>query len=162
MENICILTTGGTLDKHHDPVSKGIVFSNRSFVPDILKECRGPELKHEVLMIKDSLDMADEDRELILSAVQRRPENKILITHGTSTMVKTADFLVGKAPDKTIVFTGALRPYSLHHSDASFNLGTSLAALQTLEQGVYIAMNGRVFAAGTVKKNEATGFFEEI
>ena len=115
------------------------------------------------LMMIDSIDMNEEDRELILTNCKRCPEDKILITHGTDTMTKTAKFLAEAKLDKTIVISGAMIPYQFgHSSDGFFNLGSALAFLQSLPHGVYIVMNGRYFNWDNVKKNRKTGMFEGL
>ena len=113
-------------------------------------------------MLKDSLFMNDSDREKILQTCKLLEENKIVITHGTDTMVETAKLLGRNIKDKTIVLTGAMVPYKLGVSDAQFNLGFALASAQTLPDGVYIAMNGKIFEWHKVEKNKLVGEFEEI
>jgi L-asparaginase len=109
----------------------------------------------------DSLDMTEEDRQIILEYCKRTKEDKIVITHGTDTMVETAKEL-SKIKDKTIILTGAMIPYQFGSSDGLFNLGAALAFVQTLPHGVYIAMNGKYFNGDNVKKNTDIGEFEEI
>lgn len=162
MDNICIIATGGTIDKEHDPIAEKLVFSKKSYVPEMLMQCRAEKIPHQVLMLKDSEDMVPEDRETILQAVMARPERSVVVTHGTGTMSVSAEYMKGKTGDKTVVLTGALRPFSLFMSDAVFNMGCAIIAAQIAPPGVYITMNGEMFAAGTVRKNLATGFFERI
>jgi L-asparaginase len=155
-----IVTTGGTIDKiYFDAKSHYEV--GESEAPRILAESQ-VDLEHEVvnLLHKDSLDINDEDRAVIRRVVEARPEKHILITHGTDTMVETAQALKG-IPGKVIVLTGSLSPARFRSSDAAFNLGMAVAALQTLPEGVWIAMNGRIFAADRVKKNRERNRFEE-
>lgn len=160
--DILILITGGTLDKVHDTVSEALVFGGggKSRVSNILKTGRTDHPQLKVLMQKDSLDMTDEDREVILKAVLEAPEDRIVLTHGTGTMELTAKYLDGKIGHKTVVLTGAMRPQSLGKSDAAFNLGGAIIAAQTLEYGVFAVMNGRVFKAAQVHKNTALGRFD--
>jgi L-asparaginase len=106
--------------------------------------------------------MTDEDRDLIAEHCRKSKEDKIIITHGTDTMAETARLLAGKVKNKTIVITGAMIPYKFGSSDGLFNLGSAMAFVQTLKHGVYVAMNGRVFNANTVRKNKETGVFEEV
>ena len=113
-------------------------------------------------MMIDSLEMTEQDREQIVSACNQCPEQQIVITHGTDTMAQTASLLAAKVPQKTIVLTGAMIPIKFGSSDGLFNLGSALAFAQTLSTGVYVAMNGRWFAANRVRKNKETGMFEEI
>lgn len=149
------------MDKDHDPISESLVFSGHSYVPDMLEEFRAPGIPHDIIMLKDSLEMTDQDRALIKDTAQRRAERGIVITHGTSTMARTAEYLKNHITDKTIVLTGAMRPFSLFRSDAGFNLGGALIAARSLPAGVYLVMNGRVFEAGAVAKNAETGIFEK-
>ncbi|MFL5809655.1 MAG: asparaginase domain-containing protein, partial [Flavisolibacter sp.] len=114
------------------------------------------------LMMIDSLEMTDDDRDLIAEHCIKSPEDKIIITHGTDTMADTAKVLAGRISDKTIVITGAMIPYKFGSSDGLFNLGSALAFVQTLPYGVYVAMNGRFFHANNVRKNKLTGEFEEL
>ncbi len=159
MSGVFILATGGTIDKEHDPIAEALVFSEHSRVPQMLKEFRSEHLAHEVLMLKDSMEMTEEDRAKICAAIQARPETCIVVTHGTSTMPETSEYLRDRIKDKTIVLTGAMRPFSLFQSDAGFNLGGAIVAAQALPHGVYIVMNGRIFDAGHVKKDAAAGVF---
>ncbi len=157
---IKFLTTGGTIDKvYFDARSEYQVGSPQ--VSEILKDSN-VNFEYEVVSVlqKDSLDMTDDDREAIRQAVAADPIDRIVITHGTDTMVDTAKHLIGIA-DKTIVFTGALEPARSRYTDATFNVGCAIGAVQTLPPGVYIAMNGRVFAADKVKKNYEARRFEE-
>lgn len=164
MKNICILATGGTIDKEHDPISEALVFSEESHVPEMLKEFRvdADTIPHKILMLKDSLELTHEDRILIRDEIRAHDEEHIVITHGTSTMSVTAEFLQKEIKNKTMVLTGAMRPFSLMRSDAGFNLGSAIAAAQCLPYGAYITMNGQVFPAGTVRKNEKAGIFEAL
>jgi L-asparaginase len=113
-------------------------------------------------MMVDSLEMTDEDRELIVSQCIKCDEEKIIITHGTDTMVETALELKAAAIDKTIVLTGAMIPYTFGSSDGLYNMGSAMAFVQTLPNGVYIAMNGKYYAADNVQKNKKTGYFEVL
>ncbi|MEL6634189.1 MAG: asparaginase domain-containing protein, partial [Bacteroidota bacterium] len=114
------------------------------------------------LMMVDSLEMTNEDRDLIVHNCKTTVEDRILITHGTDTMVKTAEVLAQRVPNKTIVVTGAMIPYRFGSSDGFFNLGSALAFAQVLPHGVYIVMNGRYFNWDNVQKNRKTGIFEEV
>ena len=159
MESILILTTGGTIDKvYFDAKSEFEVGPPN--IKAVLSELNlSLSYRIESLMRKDSLDLTSEDRQIIYDAAQQCPENQILITHGTDTMVDTAHFLAD-IKNKTIVLTGALEPALFKTSDALFNIGCGLAAVQTSPPGVYIAMNGRVFDGMAVKKNRSTNRFE--
>ena len=154
-----VISTGGTIDKvYFDAASTyeigepqvGLVFRESNITFDIVVES---------VLQKDSLAMTDEDRALIRARVEASPEKLILITHGTDTMTATAALLTGLT-DKVIVFTGSMQPARFRHSDAVFNLGCAIGALQVLPPGVYIAMNGQVAPAHTVTKNRAASRFE--
>ncbi|MGP1352281.1 MAG: asparaginase domain-containing protein [Parasphingopyxis sp.] len=155
---IDIFTTGGTIDKvYFDALSEYQV--GPTAVADMLRQ-NNVQCEHRVtqLLRKDSLDMTDEDRAAIRQAVESSDAQRILITHGTDTMVETARTLDG-IDGKTIVLTGALQPATLKHSDAEFNIGFALAAAQSLPPGVYVAMNGRIFDPATARKDRAGGRF---
>ena len=160
--NIKIFVTGGTFDKEYNEL-KGTLFFKESHLPEMLKLARS-KLKIDIstLMMIDSLDMTDADRKIILEKCKKTKEDKILITHGTDTMIETAKVLASSMKNKTIVLTGAMIPYKFGSSDGLFNLGSSLAFVQTLPQGVYISMNGKCFRWDNLKKNKQTGMFEEI
>jgi len=160
--SVRIFVTGGTFDKEYDELTGQLYFQD-SHLPEMLRLGRA-NLKLEIrtLMMIDSLEMTDADREIIVEQCQSAPESWIVITHGTDTMVETARALAASIRDKTIVLTGAMVPYKFGSSDGLFNLGSALAFVQALPAGVYIAMNGRYFAAGRVRKNRQTGMFEEI
>lgn len=160
MKKITILTTGGTIDKVYFDAK-----SEYEVGPPNIKRVLG-ELNLAIsytitsLMRKDSLEITAEDRAIIRRAVAGSATDSILITHGTDTMTQTAEALRG-LPGKTIVLTGALEPALFKTSDAMFNIGCALGAVQALPPGVYIAMNGAVFTVGQVRKNLDLGRFEE-
>jgi len=159
--HIKIFTTGGTIDKvYFDATSEYQVGPpNISAVFDELK--LGFTYTIESLMKKDSLEFTDDDRAIIFSAVEKEPSHRILITHGTDTMVQTAKKLAG-IQGKTIVLTGALKPALFKTTDAVFNIGCAVIAAQTLPPGTYIVMNGCVFAHDNVRKNVQHGMFETL
>lgn len=161
MDGIRIFITGGTFDKEYDELT-GRLFFQDSHLPEMLRLGRA-NLKLEVrtLMMIDSLEMTGDDRRLIVEHCRGAAENRIVITHGTDTMTETAAALAAAVNGKTIVLTGAMIPYKFGSSDGLFNLGSALAFAQSLPPGVYVAMNGRVFNAGRVRKNRQTGMFEE-
>ncbi len=155
---IDIFTTGGTIDKiYFDALSEYHI--GPTPLPDILAE-NNVYVPHRVtqLMRKDSLELTDDDRQAIHDAVAASDADKILVTHGTDTMVQTGQVLAD-IKGKTIVITGAMQPATLRNSDAEFNVGFALAATQTLSHGVYIAMNGEVFDPATTKKDRAAHRF---
>jgi L-asparaginase len=158
---IRLLVTGGTFDKEYDEITARLVFRD-SHVADMLKlgRCRLDVTMSTVMMI-DSLDMIDADREAIARCCRDYPESQIVITHGTDTMVETAAFLARRVTGKTIVLTGAMVPFAFGSSDGMFNLGSALSFVQVLPPCVYIAMNGRFFPWDHVRKNRDTGVFEE-
>ena len=160
MDGIRIFVTGGTFDKEYDELTGKLYFKD-SHLPEMLKLGRA-HLKLEVrtLMMIDSLEMTEADRNLILDQCRHAPETRVVITHGTDTMVTTAQMLAANITDKTIVLTGAMVPYAFGSSDGLFNLGSALSFAQVLPAGVYIAMNGRCFSSEGVRKNRETGVFE--
>jgi L-asparaginase len=160
--SVRIFVTGGTFDKEYNELNGQLYFKD-SHLPEMLKlgRCLVP-VDLRTLMMIDSLEMTDMDRELIVRHCEEADEDKIIITHGTDTMAATARLLAEKVSGKTIVLTGAMIPYKFGSSDGLFNLGSAMAFVQTLTPGVYIAMNGRCFHADNVRKNKETGVFEEI
>jgi len=162
-ENVRILVTGGTIDKTYSPV-EGVLGFSRTHVLSMLKQGRVqvPESRVDTVLLKDSLEMTDEDREVILRASVAAVESRLLITHGTDTMVLTAAHLARANLGKTIVFVGAMVPYTFSDSDGLFNLGFAFAALQLLGPGVYICMNGRIFPWDKVSKDRSGGRFVDL
>jgi len=166
---IKLFITGGTIDcEKIDPRTKKYTFSE-THLPEMLKQAKNRvDIELEVLMLKDSLYMTDSiymtdsDREKILEKCKSAKEEKIIITHGTDTMVETAQILGRNIKDKTIVLLGAMIPYNQRKSDALFNLGSAITAVQLLSKGVYITMNGKIFSWDNVKKNKKLQEFEEL
>lgn len=159
---IKILVTGGTFDKEYNELD-GTLFFKETHLDSMLKIGRSKlDVKIRTVMLIDSLDMTDSDRQLILETCKKSSEDKIIITHGTDTMVETAQVLGKNVKDKTIVLTGAMVPYTFGSSDGLFNLGCSLAFVQSLPHGVYIVMNGKHFIWDNVKKIKDTGEFKII
>lgn len=157
---IKFFAVGGTIDKvYFDALSKYEI--GESNILDILKDAR-VNFKYDIssLLKKDSLDMTDHDRSIIRLAVGKTPHDRIIITHGTDTMIETAKVL-SDVKNKVIVLTGAMEPAKFKSSDAIFNLGSAVAAVQTLPHGVYLAISGRVFTPGNVRKNRTLKQFEE-
>ena len=159
---IRIFITGGTFDKEYNELNGQLYFKD-SHMTDLLEMGRN-KMKVEIrtLMMIDSLEMTDHDRDLIAHQCNQCSEQQIVITHGTDTMADTAGVLAEKVKQKTIVLTGAMIPIKFGSSDGLFNLGSALAFAQTLPAGVYVAMNGRYFTWDNVRKNKQTGMFEEI
>lgn len=159
---IKIFVTGGTFDKTYNLIT-GELFFKDTHLNEMLRLARSQvDIEIRTIMMVDSLGITDNDRQIILQNCMSCNDDKILITHGTDTMVETAQILSKNIKDKTIVLTGAMIPYTFGSSDGLFNLGSALAFVQVLPHGVYIAMNGRYFKYDNVQKNRKTGYFEEI
>jgi len=158
---IKIFSMGGTIDKlYFDDLSRYEVGDPQ--VAEVLKEAEVHfDYEIEDVVRKDSLRLTEADRELLRQRIAASPHRLALVTHGTDTMVETGRALKG-IPGKVIVLTGALSPYRFRQSDATFNIGCAIGALQVLPSGVYIAMSGRVFAIDHVRKNREARRFEEI
>jgi L-asparaginase len=159
-ERIRIITTGGTIDKvYFDALSEYQV--GEPAIVQILEEAN-VNLQYELQQLcrKDSLDLTDADRDTIFEAITQSPERRILITHGTDTMIKTAQRL-SSIKDAVIIFTGSMAPAKLRNSDAFFNVGCAIIAVQTLPPGTYIVMNGQIVDPGKAIKNRNKLRFEE-
>ena len=156
---ITLFTTGGTIDKTYFD-QKDAYHVGQTQVPGLFERAN-VVVDYEVieLMQKDSLDMDDHDRAQIKAAVEATDSKQIIITHGTDTMVNTAQYL-GKLPGKTIIFTGSMLPAQYRDSDAIFNLGGALIAAQTLQPGTYLVINGQVFDPAKALKNVGENQFE--
>lgn len=159
---IRIFVTGGTFDKEYNELNGQLYFKD-THLNEMLKLGRSKvAVEVRTLMMIDSIDLNDSDRELIAQNCLKSDEERIIITHGTDTMVETAAVIASKVKDKTIVLTGAMIPYKFGSSDGLFNLGSAIAFVQTLPHGVYISMNGKVFNWDNCRKNKKIGEFEEI
>ncbi len=161
---IQVFVTGGTFDKDYNFITGELYFKD-SHLNSMFERGRSTlDIDVKTLMMVDSLEMTDEDRQIILHNCRRCKSNKIIVTHGTDRIVETASYLAGQTvPDKTIVLTGAMIPYAFGtSSDGFFNLGSALAFSQTLKPGIYVAMNGRYFDWDNVRKNRTTGNFEAL
>ena len=158
---IKIFTVGGTIDKvYFDRKSKYEV--GKPKVGEILKEAKvNFEYEIESIMHKDSLDMTAEDRDRVFKAVQSDSHRHVVLTHGTDTMIQTG-LKLKTILDKVIVLTGAMAPAVFKSSDAAFNVGSAIAAVQVMAPGVYIAMNGRIFDPEKVRKNMDKNWFEDL
>lgn len=157
---IRIFVTGGTFDKEYDMLTGNLYFRD-THIKEILDLGRSlVDVRITTLMMVDSLEMTDDDREMILFNCRKCKEDKILITHGTDTIAETAKALGALNLNKTIVLTGAMIPYKFGSSDGLFNLGSSLGFVQSLPHGVYVTMNGMCFKHDNVKKNRKLGIFE--
>lgn len=155
-----VLVTGGTFDKEYDELRGQLDFRD-THVPDMLRRgrCR-LDLAIEVLMMMDSLEMTSDHRARIVAACRDSAEDRMVVTHGTDTMVETARAIAEVVTGKTVVLTGAMVPYAFGSSDGLFNLGSALSFAQALPPGVYLAMNGRWFPWNNVRKNREEGVFE--
>ena len=160
---IQVFVTGGTFDKEYNFISGELYFKDTHLKQMFERGRSTLDVDIKTLMMVDSLEMLEADREIIAHNCKRTRSQRILITHGTDRIVQTAEFLASLNIDKTIVLTGAMVPYAFGtSSDGFFNLGSALAFSQILPSGVYIAMNGRYFNWDNVAKNRKTGFFEEM
>ena len=159
---IKIFATGGTFDKEYNEIN-GELFFKETHLNELLKLGRSQlNVKIETLMLIDSLKMNQKDRNFILKKCANEKTNKIIITHGTDTMIDTAKTLANKITNKIIILTGAMIPIKFGSSDGLFNLGSALSFVQILEPGIYVTMNGRYFHWNNVKKNKKLGIFERI
>jgi L-asparaginase len=160
--SVRVFVTGGTFDKEYDELS-GTLFFKNTHVQKMLQRGRcAIEVDVETLMLVDSLEMTDAQRQHIVDACRACAEQQIVITHGTDTMVETARAIALGAEGKTVVLTGAMVPYAFGSSDGLFNLGSAISFVQTLPAGVYIVMNGRSFRWDDVRKNRDAGVFERV
>lgn len=155
-----LIVTGGTFDKEYDEI-EGRLYFKETHVHEMLKRgrCR-LDVVVDALMLVDSLDLTDADRKLLLERCRDAEEDQIVITHGTDTMVKTAQVLGQARLSKTVVLTGAMIPWAFGSSDGLFNLGSALSFAQSLPHGAYVAMNGRWFPWDDVTKKKSLGIFE--
>lgn len=162
MQMIQILITGGTFDKSYNHL-KGDLYFKKTHIPEMLERSKSRlNVNVKTLMMVDSLEMTEKDIQLIINECINSKSKRIIITHGTDTMVRTASKIAKEVKDKTIVLTGAMIPYAFgSSSDGFFNLGSALSFVQVLKKGVYVAMNGQYFKHDNVKKNIEKGFFEK-
>ena len=161
---IQIFITGGTFDKEYDYITGTLKF-DETHVNEMLERGRCTAPFHvRTLMMIDSLEMTEADRQIIAHNIGRSDSPHVVVTHGSDTMVETATYLASRLPEgKTVVLTGAMIPYAFgSSSDGFFNLGSALSYVQVLPTGVYVVMNGRHFRWDSVRKNRATGFFEAL
>ena len=162
MKYIKLFATGGTFDKEFNEINGDLEFQKTNLYELLeLGRCK-LDIKIETLMMIDSLKMSDSERNYIVEKCKKENTHKIVITHGTETMVETAEVLAKNIQDKTIILTGAMIPIKFGSSDGLFNLGSALSFVQILEPGVYITMNGRYFNWDNVRKNKKIGVFERL
>ena len=157
-----IFITGGTFDKEYNEIT-GELYFKRSHMYELLElgRCR-LDVNIETLMMVDSMEMSNTERNYIIQKCIEEPVQQIVITHGTDTMVETANMLAASNIDKTIVLSGAMIPVKFGSSDGLFNMGSALSFVQVLSPGIYIAMNGQIFNQENVRKNKKLGIFEEM
>ncbi|NOQ16229.1 MAG: asparaginase [Methyloprofundus sp.] len=156
---IKLIITGGTIDKQYNELNGELHFP-KTHIPQMLQQARcTAELETQQLMLKDSLEMQEADRDAIYQACLATDAQQIIITHGTDTMVDTAKYLATILADKSIVLVGAMVPYTIKNSDALFNLGCAVTAVQLLPAGIYLTMNGKVFNWNNVSKDKQAGQF---
>ena len=162
LKYIKIFATGGTFDKEFNELNGELYFKETNLY-ELLQLGRSQvEVKIETLMMVDSLEMSDKNRQHIVDKCKKEKTNKIIITHGTDTMVQTATQVASFIKDKIIIFTGAMIPIKFGSSDGLFNLGSALSFSQILSPGVYITMNGQYFHWDNVRKNKKLGIFERL
>lgn len=163
MDQIQVFVTGGTFDKEYNFITGELYFKDTHLSDMFVRGRCTLDIDIKTLMMVDSLEMTDADREIIVHNCKNCKSNKVIITHGTDTMVDTASYIAKNNVEKTIVITGAMVPYAFgNSSDGFFNLGSALAFVQALPVGIYIVMNGRYFEWDAVKKNRKTGYFEKL
>ena len=161
MKYIKIFATGGTFDKEYNEINGELYFKDTQIF-ELLKLGRSQlDVKIETLMMIDSLLMTNDDRDYIASKCKQEKTDRIIITHGTDTIVETAKLLAAKVKDKTIILTGAMIPIKFGSSDGLFNLGSALSFVQVINPGIYITMNGKYFKYDNVFKNKKLGIFEK-
>ena len=159
---IKIFATGGTFDKEYNEIN-GKLFFKETHLAELLELGRSQlNVKIETLMMVDSLEMTEDSKKYIVDKCKEEKTDRIIITHGTDTMVETAALLAKSIKDKTIILTGAMIPIKFGSSDGLFNLGSALSFIKVIDPGVYITMNGRYFKWDNVKKNKELGIFERI
>ena len=161
-DKISILITGGTFDKEYDEIN-GILSFKKTQIHEMLHQSRAKiEFEIKTLMLIDSLEMSEKQRKEIVNNFAQYENNKIIITHGTDTIAETGQAIMKENLNKCIILTGAMIPIKFGSSDGLFNLGCAVGLVQSLKNGVYVAMNGNYFPANKVKKNIQSGLFEKV
>ena len=165
MSSILILNTGGTLNKRYNPI-KGSLFvpSDNIAIEAIMANFASQECEIKGLIYKDSLEIDDFDRRQMLECIASREEKRIVIVHGTDTMSESAEYIAKEIADKTIIFTGAMKPYEIDHGEASCNLAMALGFLQQpkLPSGIYMCMSGIIAPHANIKKDKQRGVFARL
>ncbi|MEQ8362835.1 MAG: asparaginase domain-containing protein [Cyclobacteriaceae bacterium] len=156
---IIFIQTGGTIDKDYPHTTKGWAFEFGEPATKRILEKLNPSFEHEILTAfqKDSLEITDEDRKKLADLIKSKPEDKVIITHGTDTMMETATYLSEQIKNKLIIITGAMRPEQFSNSDASVNIGCAIGAANLLHDGIYITMHGIVKSYKVMKRDLDTG-----
>ena len=162
MKYIKIFATGGTFDKEFNEINGELYFKETNLFQLLQLGRSQIDVKIETLMMIDSLNMTNTERQYILEKCKKEKTERIVITHGTDTMVETAKFISKEVKDKIIILTGAMIPIKFGSSDGLFNLGSALSFAQILKPGIYITMNGQYFHYDNVRKNKKLGVFERI
>lgn len=159
---VTFIQTGGTIDKDYPRKTKGYAFEIAEPAVARILERTNPNFEFEILRVlrKDSLEITEDDREKIFQACKDADADRIIITHGTDTMIETAKKL-SAIEGKTIVITGALLPERFSNSDAVFNVGTAVGAINAIQPGVYVAMNGRIYPWDQCRRDLENGWFVE-
>lgn len=158
---IVFIQTGGTIDKDYPHSTKGWAFEFGEPATNRILEKLNPSFDYEVVTAfqKDSLEITNEDRQLLADLIQKSDENKFIITHGTDTLIETASFLSQHIENKLIILTGAMRPERFTNSEAPINVGCAIASANLLDRGVFITMHGVVKAYSDIQRNTETGKF---
>jgi L-asparaginase len=156
---ILFIQTGGTIDKDYPHTTKGWAFEFGEAAAKRVLTKLNPSFDYEIITAfkKDSLEVTDEDRQKLLELILQHHEEKIIITHGTDTMMETGKYLLGKVGSKLIIITGAMRPEMFTNSDADLNIGAAIATANLKQSGVYLAMHGIVKPVSEIKRNMETG-----
>jgi L-asparaginase len=158
---VYVISTGGTFEKAYHPIRETFDFHEGSIVAELLESACVSDPALNVLMARDSLNMSNADRAQINRTIEKCGYDRIVIVHGTSKMVDTAEALNEIFPEKTIVLTGALKPYRYSATEAAFNLGGAIAAAQILPAGIFIVMHGQIIPGNLAQKDPQTGRFSE-
>lgn len=165
-DKVLLILTGGTIEKVHDPVTEKLVFNDdHSPMDEALTESMAENVAVHKIMAKDSLDITDQDRQIIADTIKDNDDvDSVVVVHGTSTMAQTGVFLrkAGLGQNQTIILTGAFRPFSLRESDAKFNIGAALMASRLAGHGVYLCMHGQLFDPAAVEKDRPNSRFKDI
>ncbi|MFY0690226.1 MAG: asparaginase [Cyclobacteriaceae bacterium] len=161
MNKILFVQTGGTIDKDYPHTTKGWAFEIGDPAVESLLEKLNPSFEYDIITAfkKDSLEIDANDREKLVTLISKSPHDRVVITHGTDTLIQTGQYLLAQIPNKTIVLTGAMRPAQFANTDAGLNVGGAIAATQVLSNGVYIAMHGIVKSVTDIQRDKATGKF---